>query len=691
VTESWTVEKQDEKIVKEERKEEKVEEERSRQVKISASYEKPSRISKKAPLLNIPLKSATPLRAPNILILRVSVIPQVFARLDIISAKAPQSSILTPTLKAFQKPCQDIRVQVYEPLKIAKLTCSSLKLKLKSRKDWSIRPLLEPLTIADLGLHNPCLAYRSKRIKGLGILPAPVVKSDKICTPRMQIAPAYFTMEEVRRVVYKLWLIGFDEDFIVECISKTYGLELSKIEIMRILDDAKEGKIEISMLPDYVNKIVHLLIAEKGGVRLRGMLPNTKLAAPSEQKIEHVKISERLQKQITEPVVEVEPLSLPEYLLDAQYLSERYHRLGGLGGISGERLVCILVDKSRGFHEFIELICARLWRIKSRGFPRTSIKNYSEELYWCGLSEDIVELDKVQQIIEDLPKKGPSEKERIKNDFINEVKSRSIEGKLRFLLLPIEGSKFGEAYKLLNESHLKIEHYLKHSEFFAFKLREISHEEEEIVRRILSAAFGFAEAYGLSIGEYALKLEGEFIKKLEEIIRMVKDKVSSIKLPKPGPEGEFPEESWLHLALKHLTYAHLLFNEGVAEEGIECEKEVEGVGKIADVLCKKMNIAIEIETMYGTGDPIGVKINPKTIMPYYEHGFKGELWLVIPNIHAFLFLHELLKLRKDYREQQLNLEIYVADVTGMGAWQIYGEKRGPGLVRLIDVLNFIKK
>ena len=47
-------------------------------------------------------------------------------------------------------------------------------------------------------------------------------------------------------------------------------------------------------------------------------------------------------------------------------------------------------------------------------------------------------------------------------------------------------------------------------------------------------------------------------------------------------------------------------------------------------------------------------------------------------------------LRKSYREKGLNLEIYIADVTGKGAKLIYNEERKPGLVKLIDTLKFIK-
>jgi hypothetical protein len=101
-------------------------------------------------------------------------------------------------------------------------------------------------------------------------------------------------------------------------------------------------------------------------------------------------------------------------------------------------------------------------------------------------------------------------------------------------------------------------------------------------------------------------------------------------------------------------------------------------------------IAIEIETMWGTGDPIGAKINPHTVNPYFGK-FKGELWLVIPNLQALLYARELLKLRHDYKKDGLNLEVYITDVTGKGAYYIYKEKREPGLIKLVDVLKFIRR
>ena len=288
--------------------------------------------------------------------------------------------------------------------------------------------------------------------------------------------------------------------------------------------------------------------------------------------------------------------------------------------------------------------------------------------------------------------------EEVKKEFENMVKSMSIESRLRFLLLPVKEESFEKAYNILTDPRLEIERYLGHAKLLAYKLGRV---DENFLGRLLRSAFGFVEVelHTSEIGHYSLELEREFYNKLEDSIRWVKDNVSMRHRPRPGNEHDQQEESWLHWALKHLTYRHLICNEKVKEYEIKSEyhiksKSEENIspaeGKIADVYVESESpIAIEIETMYGTGDPIEAKIRPFTTLPYL--GFKGELWLVIPNLHALMYAKELVKFRRDCRKEGLKLEVYVADVTGLGAKRIYGEERSPGLIKFVDVLKFIKK
>ena len=71
---------------------------------------------------------------------------------------------------------------------------------------------------------------------------------------------------------------------------------------------------------------------------------------------------------------------------------------------------------------------------------------------------------------------------------------------------------------------------------------------------------------------------------------------------------------------------HFIDNEKIDESSIKSEEQINGKkGGPTDVVVvvEARNIAIEIETMYGTGDPIGAKINHRTIRPYLEGKFSG--------------------------------------------------------------------
>lgn len=427
------------------------------------------------------------------------------------------------------------------------------------------------------------------------------------------------------------------------------------------------------------------------------LIPSLKLSPGFEEKREliheaSIRIPEMTKKAMKINAFQLEAYTLPESLAEKDYFDKEFLDLGGLGNISTEGFVCILVDKSGGFHEFIKLLCAKIWRIKGRGLPSVAHRGYNEELGLYGIQEDIVEVDKIQRWLEDLTEDRLKTLNNVREFFEQEVKSMSIEGRLKFLILPIDKKLFDKAYKLLTDPKLEIERYLRHGIFIAYKLNKKLDEDfsgRKLIARMLTAAFGFVEIQisRYDIGEYALKLESEFYKNLSRIFGLVRKNVSALYWPRPGIERD-QQESWLHWALKHLAYAHLILNEGIQENYIKSEVEKVG-GKIADVVCNDPNkpIVIEIETMYGTGDPIA-KIN-ETIRSYYNE-FNGELWLLIPNLHALLYTKSLLKLRKEYRKHGLNLEIYVADVTGVGYKKIFGKPRKPGLIRLIDVLKFIK-
>jgi|GEM_PF-4513827 len=543
----------------------------------------------------------------------------------------------------------------------------------------------------------PTISLKELKLSKLNALPVSIMPTNT-CIPRLSI-PSIKKIASIRFPIFEPLSV------------QVYAPLQLKIKVKPIQDISVRPVIEsekISLterlnvfLGSKKSPVLHPKILPSNLVKqIIPLKPNLKLK-PKELSESTVRLIEKHTKPAihkTTPEVKEEQTKLlqpgfsglPEELLDEKFLDEEYHKLGGLGGIASEGLICILVEKYRDFHELIKLLCAKIWRIKSEGLPRVSITSYSEELGWRGLSENIIELDLVERLISDLAQKGPSALNKARDAFINEIKAKSIEGRLRFLILPIDRELFEKAYDLLTKPELRVERYLRHAKFFAFKLKKV---DERFLGRMLISAFGFADTpiHSLSIGEYALELEGKFYKKLEQVMNQVKKKVDPIYWPKPGDEvGQ--RESWLHWALKHLVYSHLINNLMIDERNIKSEVSIIK-GKVTDIVCETSSkrIAIEIETMYGTGDPIGLKINPYTIKPYYlEKHFEGELWIVVPNLHALIYANDLIRLRNCYRREGLDLEIYVADVTGIGSKLIYNEKRKPGLIKLIDMLKYIK-
>lgn len=81
--------------------------------------------------------------------------------------------------------------------------------------------------------------------------------------------------------------------------------------------------------------------------------------------------------------------------------------------------------------------------------------------------------------------------------------------------------------------------------------------------------------------------------------------------------------------------------------------------------CKEIreDVYIEIETLYGTGDPIE-KIR-QTLDKYLENGqsrVRGKIAIVTIGLHTILFLKQLTTLKKHYTKQGLNVEFYTVNL-----------------------------
>ena len=192
----------------------------------------------------------------------------------------------------------------------------------------------------------------------------------------------------------------------------------------------------------------------------------------------------------------------------------------------------------------------------------------------------------------------------------------------------------------------------------------LSERSKDYLMRAVKAFYGFVEEAPFkpeNLDVYTVLLEGLFYNEIGKLLSDVK----SVLLVEPSSEDEegMGGESTLHFALK--VFCVKYFMEKKRVERVETEVDVPTVGRV-DVLVRgfqRSDLAVEIETLYGTGLPI-IKLK-KTIESRLKAGL--DLWIVVPPMQAFIYLKylkELLTLRRLYREAYgERLEVYTTNLT----------------------------
>jgi len=79
-----------------------------------------------------------------------------------------------------------------------------------------------------------------------------------------------------------------------------------------------------------------------------------------------------------------------------------------------------------------------------------------------------------------------------------------------------------------------------------------------------------------------------------------------------------------------------------------------------DIYIPEQNRYIEIETFYGTGDPISKKLDKETLNKY--KGMHVNVDIVLLGLHLLLYAKDLFKLKKIYKEYNIKVNFYTIDV-----------------------------
>ena len=207
---------------------------------------------------------------------------------------------------------------------------------------------------------------------------------------------------------------------------------------------------------------------------------------------------------------------------------------------------------------------------------------------------------------------------------------------------------------------------------------------QEAKEFLAKACWGFAEGKGETFDEFFGSCEKIFFDKLNE----AKEDVE-LSHYVGRDENASPE----HESMKILAVKCLAKELGAKDrreiikmlENKEIKTEYELNGERAEIYVPSQGRFVEIETFYGTEDPIE-KLDKKTLKKYRKYGGKGKVDIILlTGIQAFLYAHRLFDLAKIHRKYNLEVNFYLPNLKE--------EKLIPlehVLSKLKEILGFLK-
>lgn len=179
--------------------------------------------------------------------------------------------------------------------------------------------------------------------------------------------------------------------------------------------------------------------------------------------------------------------------------------------------------------------------------------------------------------------------------------------------------------------------------------------ESDWKSKVASSVWGFIEPKGITgmtLDKCFLKCENLFWRKLEGLVRT--PKYAWVKESVESEEGIEGYESSLHYLLKVCIARYFAEKNTLVETEVKLKE-----GVIADVFIPNKNLAIEIETLYGTS--ITLWRNLRRTIEKYE-GTEHEVWIVIPNLQLSLYLEGIWHERDRLNKEGRLVEFYALNV-----------------------------
>jgi len=336
--------------------------------------------------------------------------------------------------------------------------------------------------------------------------------------------------------------------------------------------------------------------------------------------------------------------------------------LHGLEGIrtSSNRPICLILPKykNESYIHTLSLICRELYRIVKGGKPepRWLSEGSKEEI------EEYMKADNRIFIIDDTKYKLLPDFNTIKNtsDLLDRVKESKLLDRLHEL--------FSQDYGFII-SHIPSEWVDMFAEllkreagYFIPTIIMLARKYmlDEVKRILASICWGFVEVNGNNFDELFGNAEKSYYNALEEVNMDVELKHNVNQDENAG----FEHESLKLIIVKALAIEHgakdkrdviRLLKDGI----IETEYNIND-GR-ADIYVKQKNRFIEIETLYGTEDPITKKIDKVTLNKY--KGMNANVDIILLGLHILLYARDLYKLKRLYKDEyNITVDFYTIDV-----------------------------
>jgi hypothetical protein len=333
-----------------------------------------------------------------------------------------------------------------------------------------------------------------------------------------------------------------------------------------------------------------------------------------------------------------------------------------------DRPICIIVPKREGesFVGSIATICREIYRIVKGDKPSPrwiseGLKDEIESYLRAGNMIFVVD-DSKCKLLSDILSKVHNVEDLLEKVDVNLMLDRLREffsQDFGFVIFHVNERWANAFSRLLRE---KAGIYVKERNIIEIPPLDWPIEVKETLAKVL---WDFVERGGgaFEFDRIFSSYEEEFLRVLDDMKRDVELRHWINRDENAGEEHEVMKAIVVECVAKELGATRKdEVIQMLKRKDIETECEVSG-GRRADICVRRAQRFIEVETFYGTGDPISRKLDTETLAKYREmKGAKVDI-VLFTGIQALLYAEELNKLAEIYRkEYSLEVKFYIPNI-----------------------------